>query len=89
MTNQTAATRNPKATRVMVTRSICGIAHMQVCAAADATDDEILDVCNRENPSGTEHGWSAVCRGDSEFWGQTAPVTCQSDPERVHFMVSC
>ena len=75
--------------RVIVTRPIVGIAHMQVCAAQDASDDEILAVCNRENPSGTEHGWGTVCRADDEFWGKVGPVTCQSDPTRVHFMVAC
>ena len=75
--------------RVIVTKAICGIAHMQVCAAADATDEEILEVCNRENLSGTANGWSKVCREDDEFWGKVAPVTCADDPERKHFMVAC
>jgi hypothetical protein len=75
--------------RVIVTRPIVGIAHMQVCAAADATDEEILAECNRENPSGTTHGWSTVCRGDDEFWGKTAQVPCQSNPARIHFLVAC
>lgn len=76
--------------RVIVTRAFVGIAHMQVCAVTDATDEEILAVCNRENPAGTERGWSTVCRGDSDFWGQTAPVPCASSPDhRLHFMVAC
>lgn len=75
--------------RVVITRPICGIAHMQVCAVKDATDEEILEVCNRENPSGTSNGWTSVIRSDCEFWGPTAPVACQSEPERMHFMVAC
>ena len=78
-----------KQLRVFVTRPMYGVCHMQVCAANDATDDEILAVCNQENPSGTEHGWSTVCRSDSEAWGKTAPVTCKSDPARTHFLVAC
>jgi hypothetical protein len=75
--------------RIVVTRSIVGIAHMQVCAEADVTDEEILAVCNRENPSGTEYGWSRVCRADDEFWGKTAPTPCADDPTRTHFLVAC
>lgn len=74
--------------RVVVSRFFCGIAHMQVCAVADATDDEILAVCNRENPSGTSLGWSRVCRANSEHW-VTAPVQCEDDPSRIHFLVAC
>ncbi len=75
--------------RVIVTRAIQGIAHMQVCAVSDATDEEILDVCNRENPSGTSQGWATVCKCDDDFWGKVAPVKCADDPTRTHFMVGC
>lgn len=75
--------------RVIVTRPIFGICHMQVCAAKDATDEEILEVCNRENLAGTQNGWSHVCREDSEFWGPTAPVTCADDENRLHILVAC
>lgn len=67
--------------RVVITRAVVGICHMQVCAVADATDDEILVICNRENPSGTMHGWSDVCRNDH--------VLCEERRERRHFLVSC
>lgn len=39
--------------KVVVTRPFMGICGMQVCAHKDATDEEILAVCNGENPSGT------------------------------------
>jgi hypothetical protein len=70
--------------RILVTRAMCGICHMQVCVVKDATDEEILEVCNRENPAGTSLGWGTVCRGDEH-----APVICDDDPERLHLMVSC
>jgi hypothetical protein len=75
--------------RVIVTRAIMGICHMQVCACKDATDEEILATCNSENPSGTQNGWSVVCHADDEFWGKLAPVKCEDDPERIHYMVAC
>jgi hypothetical protein len=70
--------------RVVVTRAIVGIVSMQVCAVSDATDEEILAVCNRENPSGTSQGWTSVVRE-----GAGAPVTCHDDPARQHLLVSC
>ena len=69
--------------RVIITRGMVGIAHMQVCAVEDATDEEILKVCNRENPSGTTLGWSSVLRQNPK------PVVCESYPERRHFLVEC
>ncbi len=81
--------------RVVVTRGMVTICHMQVCAVADATDEEILTVCNRENPSGTTSGWSQVIRTapeDSELWGPgeaLAPKPCADDPTRLHILVVC
>lgn len=79
--------------KVVVTRAMVGVCHMQVCAANDATDSEILAVCNRENPAGTSFGWTTVIRSadpeDTEFWGDTSPVACESDITRTHFLVSC
>lgn len=79
------------AKRVVVTRSALGFCHMQVCAGAEATDEEILAVCNAENPSGVTP-WSEVLREDSTCGGRvfrTAPVLCEDDPARRHFLVSC
>lgn len=79
--------------RVVVSNPMCGICHMQVCAVMDASDTEILDVCNKENPSGTSNGWSQVIRGDyvSSFWpvDKLKPVPCNNDKERMHFLVAC
>jgi hypothetical protein len=79
--------------KVIVTRLMVGICHMQVCAHKDATDDEIVAVANRENPPGTSAGTSAgtwsVVREESEFWGDLRPVQCQDDPERMHYMLGC
>ncbi len=72
--------------RVEVTRGFVGICHMQVCAESDATDAEILTVCNQQNPSGTSHGWSSVERGTGTA---AAPVICGDDPGRTHFLAAC
>lgn len=75
--------------RIIVTNPFCGICHMQVCADKDATDGEILAVCNRENPSGTSLGWTTVVRETNAEQDNMKPVVCSEYPERLHFLVSC
>lgn len=78
--------------RVQVTRAMIGLFQMQVCAIDDATDEEILAVCNAENPAGTTNGWCEVERttDDSlERENNPAPVPCEDHPGRTHFLVSC
>ena len=78
--------------RIQVTRSMVNIFTMQVCAVDDATDEEILKVCNRENPAGTTNGWSTVIRKpDGSFGreGNKAPVSCDTMKGRIHFLVEC
>jgi hypothetical protein len=67
--------------RVIVLQTFCGLCYMQVCAAHDATDDDVLATCNLVNPSGTSAGWVRVRRDDV--------VTCETYPDRVHLMVGC
>ena len=72
---------------------IFGLCLMQVCAVADATDKEILEVCNKENPSGTSNGWSEVIRTEKpdSMWHDKnkMPVKCTDYPGRIHFLVLC
>jgi hypothetical protein len=75
--------------KVIVTRPMVGICHMQVCAHKDATDEEILEVCNRENPAGTTNGWASIVREESETWGDLRPVQCVDEPDRLHYIVAC
>ena len=77
--------------RVIVTKPMVGLCHMQVCAVKDATDEEILEICNRENPSGTSNGWSQVCHNTEpdKFWGNLMPVQCAEHEDRVHYLVAC
>lgn len=74
--------------RVIVTNPFNGIFAMQVCAVSDATDEEILEVANRENPSGTTNGWCEVVRENYED-EKARPVICSEYPERKHFLVIC
>ncbi len=81
--------------RVMVTRAMLdvktaglyAICTMQVCAVSDATDEEILEVCNRENLRGTTKGWCEVIREDRNPY--SGPIACEDDPGRQHLLVVC
>jgi len=74
--------------RVIITKSMIGLLYMQVCAKADATDKEILEVANRENPSGTTNGWGIVARDDHEQ-ENLRPVVCGDYSDRKHFILIC
>ena len=78
--------------RVIVTNPMIGLVGMQVCAARDATDEEILKVCNTENPSGTSGGWSKVFRKVEEGYENmenSLPVQCEDYKNRIHFIIIC
>lgn len=74
--------------RVVVSSIFAGIFSMQLCAVPDVTDEELLEVANRENPAGTEHGWMHVVRNDTEY-PRRNPVACNQYPARTHFLVDC
>jgi hypothetical protein len=78
----------PKLDRVIVSRMMVGICHMQVCAVKSATNKEILEVCNRDNPTGISSRWGKVLRKGTRDL-KTAPVPCEKYPSRTHFLVSC
>jgi hypothetical protein len=79
--------------RVIVTRPIMGICWMSVCAVDDATDEEILEICNKENPSGTTAGWARVIRKETELTSleneNIRPILCSQEQGRIHFIISC
>ena len=80
----------PPTKKVVILNPFVGICHMQVCAHKDATDQEILDTCNKENPSGTSNGWGRVIRqpedcSDAKF----LPIGCADNKDRVHYLVVC
>jgi hypothetical protein len=72
--------------RVVVTIPFHGLTAMQVCAVDDATDQEILDVCNKENKAGTTNGWVRVYRSEGK---PISPGPCAEIPGRTHFIVCC
>lgn len=75
--------------RVIVTKCMVGLFHMQICAVKDATDKEVLLVCNKENPSGTTAGWGKVIRKKEEPKDNHAPTQCDDYPNRIHLLAVC
>ena len=78
--------------RVQITQAMIGLLYMQVCAVDDATDEEILQVCNAENQCGTSNGWCGVfreCDGSPGRESNKAPVACEKHPGRTHFLINC
>jgi len=73
--------------RVIVLKEWNGLIAMSVCAVEDATDEEILEVCNKENPSGTDNRWCNVVRNNEE--PDRNPKQCESYPDRLHYLVYC
>ena len=80
--------------RVLVTVPYAGLRAMQVCVVDDATDQEILAVCNRENPLRVSGGWHTVVK-DAEHARNigvdeaAAPVKCVECPGRIHKIAIC
>ena len=80
--------------RVLVTRRMMGLLAMQVCCVEDATDKQILDVCNQDNPCGTSNGWCNVINSKKDALklfsdAKAAPVKCDDTPGRLHKVVLC
>lgn len=85
--------------RVCVTLPYAGLRAMQVCVVKDATDKEILEGCNKENPQLVSGGWHTVVRTqeqvDNEGLKSTAPDEsalpgqCVECPDRQHMIVLC
>ena len=79
--------------RVLVTLPFAGLRAMQVCAVQDATNEEILKVCNEENPQLVTGGWHTVVRTEEDIKDGTSvealPGRCVEFPDRLHIIVLC
>lgn len=80
--------------RVFVTNVFAGFRAMQVCVREDVPDEEILEVCNNENPQLVEGGWHTVVRdeehaGECGVDGTAAPGPCADCEGRMHKIVLC
>lgn len=71
----------------MVTKN--GIFDMQVCVPEDWTDEQVEAWANRENPAGTENGWSMKHAGEESLSGCPERVPCEGRKGFIHIMFQC
>lgn len=74
--------------KVVVASPMVGICHMVVCCEVGSKSDEILAVCNSQNPSGTSMGWCTVYKKNAKDKSKR-PVKCNDYENRLHVLVSC
>jgi hypothetical protein len=82
--------------RVMLTGMYAGLFACQVCVVPDATDEEILEACNREDPRTEGFSWVRVIRTQKDIdelklrtpdRSSALPGTCVECPPRIHMVV--
>lgn len=69
----------------MVSRA--GLLDMQVCVPKDWTDEQVLEFAEKNNPCGTEGGWSIRKQGDENLGGCDERVQCKEIENNVHIML--
>ena len=79
-----------------VVAPMLGLCGMIVCVKKGTPDKEILDFCNRVNPSGTANGWGKVVRTEKdsffineEGFPNDLPLTCADNSQNEHLVVLC
>ena len=66
-----------------------GLCEISVCAANDATKEEIERHANRENPTGISSRWE-ISDDETFSGGEPNPCPCQDHPEeRKHWLLDC
>src|ERR1051326_7207894 len=71
---------NPEVTRR-------GALDMQVCVSKKWTDKKVKDFADRENPCGTDNGWSIRKQGSKWLAGADERVSCDGRKDFVHIML--
>lgn len=64
-----------------------GIVHMSICAEKGATEEEIVRAA-AVHPAGGGARWMISEAGEFAD-GTPMPCPCESDPDRLHWLVSC
>ncbi len=60
---------------------------VQICVPSDWTDEQVLELAEKEYPCGTEDGWRIRREGSPLLDGQPERVQCADDPGMVHIML--
>lgn len=64
-----------------------GLCYASVCAPASLTIDEMIAAADAEQPTGLAHGWFLANEPFKD--GSPNPKTCENDPARRHYLLSC
>jgi hypothetical protein len=65
-----------------------GIVYACACAPKDTPIEEVEAAVNEQHPTGLSHGW-AKSSDETFSGGQSNPCPCNSDPSRLHWLLSC
>lgn len=65
-----------------------GLICCSVCAPSDMPLEDVITAVNLQNPTGLSHGWTLDEKGEFAG-GQPNPTQCNSDPSRMHYLLSC
>ncbi len=65
-----------------------GLCHCSVCAPKDLPREAIERGANDAHPTGLDHGWQ-IDDAPTFKGGEPNPCACNSDPERLHYLMVC
>lgn len=64
-----------------------GLCHCSVCAPKDMAVADVVAAANVQHPTGLDHGWE---HSDEAFaTGQQNPCECNTDSQRLHYLMVC
>ena len=66
-----------------------GVLYCQVCVPNAWTDIEVKSFADKNNPAGTEHGWSIRKEGHELLGGDSERQPCSDRAGFVHIMLEC
>ena len=76
--------------KVIQTVAFVNIYTCQVCAEKDLTDEEVVQLLEESNPTGTSNGWSSIVREVTDVFDESCmPKPCADYPDRMHYLVTC
>jgi hypothetical protein len=64
-----------------------GALDMQVCVPKDWSDERVKEFADRENPCGTQLGWTIRKQGDEALAGANERVACNGCDDFVHVIL--
>jgi len=64
-----------------------GLVHSSVCVPKAMPVADVVHNTNLEHPTGLNHGWTIA--PDPFRTGEPNPCACNTDPERLHYLMVC